>query len=73
MRLVTGGISQETNTFSPHCTTLEDFLVIREPTFFKHYQGKKDFLGGFIFSVNPHGKQIIIYFRKSSYPSGFSR
>jgi microcystin degradation protein MlrC len=48
MRLVTGGISQETNTFAPYSTTLKDFLVIRAPAFFKHYQGKKDFIGGFI-------------------------
>jgi microcystin degradation protein MlrC len=58
MRLVTGGISQETNTFSPYSTTLEDFRVIRAPAFFEHYQGKKDFIGGFIDGSSKNGFEL---------------
>ena len=70
MRIVFGGIEQETNTFSPYPTEVEDFTVSRGEEILKSFKGSRDRVPGVIEGCLEHDYEPLptIYARSS--PSG---
>jgi microcystin degradation protein MlrC len=70
MRIVFGGIEQETNTFSPHPTELKDFTVTRGDEILKSFKGSRDRVTGIIDGCLEHNCEPFptIYARSS--PAG---
>ena len=69
-RIVFGGISDETNSFSPYPTELKDFTVIRGEEILKRFKGSRDQITGIIDGCSEHGYEPIPTIYAECSPSG---
>jgi microcystin degradation protein MlrC len=69
-RIVFGGISHETNTFSPHPTELKDFSVIRGEEILKSFKGSRGRVTGIIDGCLEHNYEPLPTIYASGSPSG---
>ena len=73
MRIVTGGISHETSTFTPVQTTLASYeqrFLLRGDDIIAVFQGTNTPIGGFIEGASGHGFELIPTIFAEPHPSG---
>ncbi|MES2790693.1 MAG: M81 family metallopeptidase, partial [Planctomycetota bacterium] len=74
MRIITGGISHETSTFSQTPTTLADFAagfgLYRGPAVIERFRGTNICTGGFIDGAERHGFELVPLLWTFAYPAG---
>ena len=72
MRVVTGGISHETSTFTLVPTTLESFrerALLREVEILETYRGTNTPIGGFMAGAETHGFELVPTLFAEAHPS----
>jgi microcystin degradation protein MlrC len=69
-RVVFGGISHETNSFSPYPTELKDFTVIRGEEILRRFKGSRDRITGIIDGCLEHGYEPVPTIYAECCPSG---
>ena len=72
MRIITGGISHETSTFTLVSTSLESFrerALLRGATIVDIFRGTNTPIGGFIEGTDAHGFELIPILFAEAHPS----
>ena len=72
MRIITGGISHETSTFTPKLTTLDSYYerhFVRGEEMLSFYRDTNTPIGGFIEGADVHGFELIPTVFAEAHPS----
>lgn len=70
MRFLVGGIAQESNTFCPQKTTMENFALVRGEEMISKFRKSSSFIGGVIDTAEELGVQLYPTMHAAAYPYG---